>query len=115
MGRPTGPNAALYLTAVGSGEADRLVAAVTGSAREVQMHETISGDDGTMGMRPARSLELPSDGALVLEPGGFHLMLMGVDRLDVGDTIEVTLTWEKAGEMTVSADVVDPAETMSDG
>jgi hypothetical protein len=105
----------LYLTAVGSGEADRLVAAVTGSAREVQMHETISGDDGTMGMRPARSLELPSDGALVLEPGGFHLMLMGVDRLDVGDTIEVTLTWEKAGEMTVSADVVDPAETMSDG
>jgi copper(I)-binding protein len=41
-------------------------------------------------------------------------MLAGVDELEVGDTISVTLTWEVAGEMTVEAEVVDPSDTMGD-
>ena len=112
VGQPTGPNAALYLTARGYGDTDTLIAAATDAAETVEIHQTTSNDDGTMGMRPVGSLDLPADGELVLEPGGYHIMLIGADRQDIGAMIEVTLTWSKAGEQTIQAVVVDPSETM---
>lgn len=113
VGEPTGPNAALYFTATGNGDGDRLVAATTDVAESTEMHETAVGDDGTVGMRSIESLDLPTEGTLVLEPGGHHVMLVDVDRLEVGEVIEVVLVWENAGEMTVMAEVVDPADTVS--
>lgn len=114
VGAPTGPNAAMYFTASGADEADSLRSASTDVAGEIQIHETVISDEGTMSMRPVPRLELPAGGQLILEPGGYHLMLVGVDELEVGDTISVTLTWEVAGEMTVEAEVVDPSDTMGD-
>jgi copper(I)-binding protein len=112
IGQPTGPNAALYFTATGGAEADRLLGATTGAASSVEVHETVVGDDGTMSMRPVDGLDLPAGGELVLEPGGYHMMLIDADRMEVGDIVEVDLTWERAGEMTVEAEVVEPGETM---
>lgn len=114
VGQPTGPNAALYFSATAGSEPDRLIGAETNSANAVEIHETTTGDDGTMSMRPVDGLDVDGDAPLVLEPGGFHLMLIDADRLEVGDFVEVTLNWEDAGEMTIEAEVVDPAETMSD-
>lgn len=111
IGQPTGPNAALYFT-VNSDEADRLLGATTSVAGSVQLHETIMGDDGSMGMEPIDSLEVPADTEVVLEPGGTHLMLIDVDRLEVGDKVEVLLTWENAGDLTVDAEVVEPQDTL---
>jgi copper(I)-binding protein len=113
LGRPTGPNAALYFRA--SGPEDRLVGASTPAAAGVQIHQTTENDDGTMGMEHLDSLELPDGGDLVLEPGGYHLMLIEVDRLEVGESIELTLVWEKEGEMTLEAEVVSPADAVTDG
>jgi hypothetical protein len=110
VGAPSGPNAALYFTARGG--PDALVSASTDVAREAQIHETVIGEEGTMSMRQVLRLEVPAGGELVLEPGGFHLMLVGVDELAVGDTVEITLVWENAGEVTVSAEVVEPSDTM---
>lgn len=114
VGQPTGPNAALYFTATSGGEADRLVGASTGAASSVELHETSIGDDGTMSMQQVDGLDLAADGELVLEPGGYHLMLIGSDRMEVGDTVEVTVSWEQAGDMTIEAEVVEPGETMMD-
>lgn len=114
VGAPTGPNAAVYFTARGAGEDDALIAATTDVAADVQIHESITSDEGTMSMHPVPRLELPAGGQLILEPGGNHLMLVDVDELEVGDTISVTLTWEVAGEMTVEAEVVDPSDTMGE-
>lgn len=114
LGQPTGPNAAVYFT-VSSGTADRLVGVSTGVAGSVEIHETVMGDEGTMGMSRVDGLDIPAEGTLVLEPGGLHLMLLDADRLDVGETIELTLTWETAGEQTIEVEVVDPADTMGDG
>lgn len=111
VGEPTGPNAGLYFTVEGYGTEDSLVSASTDVAATVELHETVMGDDGTMGMRPVTGYPLPASGQLVLEPGGLHIMLMDVDPLVAGTTIEVTLTWEKAGEIPITADVVEPAET----
>jgi len=116
MGQPTGPNAAVYFTASNSGEqADRLIGASTDVATSVEIHESTMADDGTMGMQPVDGLDITPGGELTLEPGGYHLMLVDAERLDVGDMVEVTLNWEKAGEMTVDVEVVDPSETMDMG
>lgn len=111
VSQPTGPNAALYFTA-SSDVPDLLIGAETDAANEAQIHETTTGDDGTMGMRHVESLRVDEGEDLVLEPGGFHLMLIDVARLEVGDEIEVTLIWESEGEMTVTATVVEPEDAM---
>jgi copper(I)-binding protein len=112
IGQPTGPNAALYFTAEGHGEADTLLSVETEAAPAAELHETVMDDGGTMSMQTLPSLELPASGDLVLEPGGYHIMLIDVDRLDVGDTVEVTLVWETSGSQSIQAMVVDPADTM---
>ena len=111
MGQPTGPNGGVFFTAEGYGTADRLIGATTDVAREVQVHETLMNDDGTMGMNEIGAVDLPADGELVLEPGGLHLMLMDVDRLEVGEEIDMVLQWENAGDMEIRVEVVDPSET----
>lgn len=114
IGEPTGPNAALYFTVEnGSDDTDVLEGASTEVASSIEIHETIEADDGTMGMQPVdEPLEVESGGELVLEPGGLHLMLIDVDRLEVGDTVIVTLEWQVAGEMEVEAEVVEPQDAM---
>ena len=110
IGMPTGPNAALYLTA--TGVADRLVGAATSVAGHVELHESVTDEDGSTVMRPVDGFDLEGDASLVLEPGGGHLMLVDVDRLEVGETVEITLTWQRAGDMVIRAEVVVPAEVI---
>jgi protein SCO1/2 len=112
IGEPAGAQGALYFTATGYGSDDRLVAVETSVATNTELHETEIRDDGTATMRPLQAFDLPAGGRLVLEPGGYHVMLIDVDRLDVGSAVEVTLVWKNAGEMTIEATVVEAGDTM---
>ena len=59
-----------------------------------------------MGMQPIARLEIPAGGTVQLAPGGYHVMLIGLTKdLNVGDTVQVTLKFEKAGDVTVTAQV----------
>ena len=59
-----------------------------------------------MGMQPIARLEIPAGGSVELTPGSYHIMLIDLKQdLKVGDTIEITLTFEKAGEIKVTAEV----------
>lgn len=113
IGQPVGPNAAMYFTATANGD-DRLVGASSGVAAEMQIHEVILDDHGGIGMHPLDGLDLTEGEDLVFEPGGYHLMLMDVDRLAIGDTVDVVLEWEMAGKMTVRVPVVAPEDTVAD-
>ncbi len=67
---------------------------------------TDEGDMDTMTMREVDSIELPAGEMVELKPGGYHVMLLDlVKPLEVGDEIELTLTFEKAGDRTVTAEV----------
>ena len=72
------------------------------------------GDEGDMGggmmtMQPVDSVPVPAGETVELKPGGYHVMLLDVQKeLVPGDTIEVTLTFELAGEVTVTAEVREP-------
>jgi copper(I)-binding protein len=64
------------------------------------------GTSPMMGMRPIERLEIPAGGTVELKPGGYHIMLIQlVQELKVGDKIEITLTFEKAGDVTITAEV----------
>jgi copper(I)-binding protein len=51
-------------------------------------------------------LEIPAGESIVLEPQGMHLMLVNLNHdLRPGDTYQVTLTFEHAGEITIHVTV----------
>jgi hypothetical protein len=59
--------------------------------------------DGVMTMRPVSGgLEIPAGGKIALKPGGYHLMFIGLKRQPKqGEKFPATLTFEKAGSVTV--------------
>ena len=105
---PNAPVAGGFLTIENTGaEPDRLISARSDIAGDTQIHEMAMQGD-VMKMRPlADGLEIPAGKTVVLAPGGFHIMFMGLKQTLVeGETITVTLTFEKAG----TVDVVLPIE-----
>jgi copper(I)-binding protein len=101
-----GGNGAVYVTIVnGGGSPDALVSAVTDAAATVELHETVQ-EGGVMKMRPLTRFEVPGGGRLEMKPGGHHIMLLDLKRdLKPGDIVSVTLTFDKAGRMSVDAPV----------
>jgi hypothetical protein len=107
---------AAYMTIENTGSAaDALIGASSPAATTVEVHETVvmgspapgaSADGGMMGMQPVKRLEIPAGGTVELKPGSYHIMLIGLKQdLKVGDSIEITLTFEKVGEIKVTATV----------
>ena len=71
--------------------------------------------DGTASMVPVGPQTAPPGGYLVLEPGGLHGMLTGLTTLLVpGDTVEVTLTFARAGSVAVRVPVISYADLTSE-
>jgi periplasmic copper chaperone A len=105
--RPTPPGltvSALYFGIENKGDrADRLVSYASPVANRADLHETrIEG--GMARMRPVRSLAIPAKGRVQAEPGGLHMMLIGLTQpLAVGQRIPVTLKFERAGTITLEA------------
>lgn len=72
--------------------------------------DTTAMGGGMMTMRPVDRIPVAAGDSVALEPGGYHVMLLDlVAPLEVGSTIEVTLTFEEAGEQVVTVDVRDTA------
>ena len=104
---PMGPGqpAAGYMTITApSGGADALIGASSPVAAAVEVHETSTDASGMMGMHPVDRVELPPGSPVALEPGGYHLMLMNLNGdLKAGDTVDLVLEFENAGEVTIRA------------
>ena len=101
-----GMNGGVYLTIRNDGDqADRLLGAESPVARVVEIHETTMEGD-VMAMRPVEAIEIPAGGEVSLEPGGYHIMLIDLQQpLAAGDSVELTLIFEQAGRITVTAEV----------
>lgn len=97
---------AVYLVVVNRGEVvDRLLRAETGRAGHTMIHRSVV-EDGVMKMRHVDAVDIPPGESVRLEPGGLHLMLTGVDPpLEAGESICVTLVFERAGELVLSVPV----------
>lgn len=95
-----GQNGVGYLTLRNTGSApDRLVAAESPAARVVELHTHIR-DGEVMRMRPVEAIAVPPGATVRLEPGGLHLMLIGLARpLARGESVPVTLRFERGGTL----------------
>lgn len=117
--RPTlgeGRNTAAYMTIANAGaEDDVLQSARSGQAKTVELHQTTKSEDGVMQMRKVEGgLAVPAGGSLALEPGGAHLMVLGLEGpLAAGEQLKLTLEFAKAGAVEVSVPVskTAPGET----
>jgi len=89
-----------------SGTADRLTGASSDVADKLQIHE-MKVENGVMKMREvAGGLPIPASGSVVLKPGSYHVMLIGLKKpLTVGEKFPLTLTFEKAGNISVTVPV----------
>jgi copper(I)-binding protein len=96
-----------YLTIENKGSApDRLVGISADIAGKVEVHE-MAMNNGVMTMRPLdNGLTIDPGKTVKLAPGGYHLMLFDLKSpLKQGDTLPITLEFEKAGKVKVSLDV----------
>ncbi len=112
---PTARAAAGYMTVVNQGEADDrltdVAVAVEDARAEVHRSEM---RDGVMTMQPVEAIDIPAGGAAVLAPGGYHVMITGLPAgPSEGETIDATLTFERAGDVDVTFNV--EARPPSDG
>ena len=103
----SGKTGAAYLTSHNpTDHPDRLIGATVTIAEKVSLHTHLH-QDGVMKMRPLKAVEIPAKGMVVFEPGGDHLMLMGLKApLRLGKSFPFILVFEKAGEITVSIPVL---------
>ena len=99
---------AVYMEISGGDTADRLIGASVASsvAGEAQIHESMMDAEGVMMMQEVGAIDVPADSEVMLKPGGFHVMLMMLaEPLANGAEFDVTLTFEQAGEIVVTAEV----------
>jgi copper(I)-binding protein len=91
----------------GAGGRDRIIEARADVSEIVELHTHILEDDGVMRMRKVEALEIPESGKLVLKPRGDHIMLIGLTRqLIEGETIPLTLEFERAGAVSVDVPII---------
>lgn len=89
------------------GPDDRLVGAASDIAARVELHTHEEDTNGVMRMiHVEQGFDLPTDGEIILQRGGHHVMFMGLTApLEQGDMIDLTLVFEQAGEVTVQVPV----------
>lgn len=96
-----------YLTVTNTGSTpDRLIGGSAAFAERVEIHEMAT-VNGVMTMRALGSgLTIAPGQTVELKPGGLHVMFMGLrSPLAEGQTVKVTLEFEKAGKVELDFQV----------
>lgn len=103
-------NGAAYLTlSAASGQPDRLLSASSPAAATVELHTVGRNASGVMEMRAVSAIEVAPAAPTVLAPGGLHIMLIGLRApLKQGDSLPLTLTFERSGRIEVAVPVGPP-------
>jgi copper(I)-binding protein len=92
---------AAYLTIRNSGDSDRLLRVSGDAAEAIELH-THAHEGGVMRMYKVEAIDVPAKEVVVLQPGGLHVMLMGLRApLKEGSRLSLTLHFAKAGAVTV--------------
>lgn len=89
---------------------DTLLRVSSSRASVAQIHSTVE-EGGMMRMRQLEKLDMKRGEVVSFQPGGMHLMLMGVtEPLPPGAALDVTFHFANAGDVTATAEVTAPGE-----
>lgn len=103
---PGQPNSAVFMELENRGdETVTLTEASSDAAKVVELHTHIE-DQGVMRMRRIDGIELPAHRKVSLQPGGLHVMLIGLNRdLAEGDRLLMTLGFSDGSQQTLELPV----------
>lgn len=97
---------AAYFSIRNDSGTDDVLTGVSTSIATAEMHQTMAGASGMMGMQPVATVPVAKGATVEFKPGGYHVMLMRPTApLEAGATVELTLTFQQAGSITVTAQV----------
>ncbi|MGO1118230.1 copper chaperone PCu(A)C [Rhodovibrionaceae bacterium A322] len=107
---------ASYMMLMNKGSsADVLTGARSDVAKTTSIHTHLM-EDGVAKMRPAGPVEIPAGEMVTFQPGGLHVMYIGLHApFKKGDSFPVTLMFEKAGEVEITVTVGEVAAGMNHG
>lgn len=93
-------------------QAHALVSASSAVSAAVELHNHVN-EGGVMKMRQVEKIDLPAGENVVLKPGSFHIMLIGLKQpLKVGETVELSLSFEDGTRLKLSAPVQEVSAPM---
>ena len=103
---PGQPNSAAFMQLHNSGTSSHSIkSAESPVAKVVELHTHVH-EGGMMKMRQVKQIDIPAHGDTVLQPGGLHVMLIGLKgELKPGDNVAVTLVFEDGSKKLVEAPV----------
>lgn len=105
---------AAYFEVTNDGKGSDLLISVSSPVAEHAKLHTHMVEGGVAKMRPVEAIEVNPGAPAILEPGGLHVMLMGLKApLKEGEMFPLTLTFEHAGTVTVDVIVQSP-DTMDE-
>jgi len=82
-----------------------LIKASSDAARSVELHTHIH-DNGVMRMRPVDKIVLKKGEVVTLQPGGLHVMLIGLTKpVKPGDSVDIELQFSDGTKQQISAPV----------
>lgn len=102
----------VYMTIENTGDDDdTLLGGSTDRAQTVEVHEMRVQDDIGIMVAHDGPLVIPAGASVALEPAGLHIMLIDLnDDIRLGDTFDLTLEFEQAGEVTIPVTAALDAE-----
>ena len=107
-GSPAAKSGAAFMIIENTGsDDDQLISATSGAAARVELHTHKETGDGVMQMMKVEGgFTIPAGGSHVLMRGGDHVMMMGLkEPMKDGESVTITLTFEKAGDIELEVPV----------
>jgi len=107
--RPATSEGVVYATVDNRGtRADTIVGVSSPVARTADLHETMSGMQGMVSMKPLAHLAIPPHGYVTLAPGSYHVMLQLIRPIRWRQSFPITFRFEYAPSVTVKVQVRQP-------
>lgn len=111
---PGGSVSAAYMQ-IKSAKPLKLVKAESPLTPNVEIHN-MSMKDGVMEMRAVDAVDVPANRAVSLKPGGFHIMLIKVNKpIAKGDSVPLKLTFETPDKKLFNVEVTAKGQEKSGG
>jgi copper(I)-binding protein len=113
---PKGANiAGGYLTITNKGKvADRLIGGGSPAASQIELHEMANVDGATKTRVLANGLEIKPGETVKLRPGAHRILLLGLkEPFELGQKVNGTLVFEKAGSVEIVYNIEENAEAQN--
>jgi len=102
-------NAAGYLTIHNQADKPDVLIAIQSDIAEVTEIHEMTFKDGVMRMNAIGELHIPPTTEVLLEPGGYHVMFLGLKKpLYEGQQFEIKLTFKNAGDVKTLMNTLEP-------